>query len=115
MATTAELRDRAANELGLLPVGQTLASNHSTRITEGFNEVYAQLAEDGLNIWASTAECPDRIVPQVVALIAFNCLNTYPVSPERYQRITFTASQAVKSIRSMVRPAHESTDEPTDY
>jgi hypothetical protein len=115
MATKATIRDRAANELGLLPVGQTLASQHQTRIETAYDEVYAQLKVDGLNTWASDGSCADELTPHVVALVAFSCLNTYPVSPERYQRITFTASQAIPRIKALVTPEYESIDEPTDY
>ena len=115
MATKATIRDRAANELGLLPVGQSLASQHSTRLETAYDEVYAQLKVEGLNVWASDASCADELTPHVVALVAFNCLNTYPVSGDRYQRITFTASQAVSRIKALVTPEYESIEEPTDY
>lgn len=115
MATKAQLRDRAANELGLLPVGQTLATQHQTRIESAYDEVYAQLKTLGLNTWASDASCADELVPHLTALIADNCLNTYPVSPDRYSRIKVSASVAMREIRALVQPEHESIDDPTDY
>jgi hypothetical protein len=115
MALKAAIRNYAANELGLLPVGQTLASHHATRIDFGYDVIYAQLKALGLNIWASDGECPDAIVPFVVSLVANNCLDTYPVSPERYQRIKNSAATAEANIKLFVTPEYESIDEPTDY
>ena len=115
MATKAELRDRAANDLGLLRLGQSLQAQDVTRIESGFDEVYADLKTDGLNVWASTGSCPAELTPHVAALIADNCLNTYGVSPERYQRIKNASGNAKREIRRLITPEHESVDEPTDY
>ncbi len=115
MATKAELRDRAANDLGLLRLGQSLQAQEVTRIESGFDEVYADLKTDGLNVWASTASCPVELVPHVAALIADNCLNTYSVSGERYKRIKIASSVAKREMRRLITPAHESAEEPTDY
>ena len=119
MATASEIRDRAANDLGLLRLGQSLQSQDSTRITDGYTEVYAKLKKDGLATWASTAEVPDELVPHVVAMVARNCLLTYPASPERYQRIMLAAgpedATALREIRRLSVPDFISQDEATDY
>lgn len=119
MATKAELRDRAAEMLGLLPIGQTLASQHSTRIEAGYDEVYADLKTRGLNVWASTGDCPDEINPYVAALIALSCTETYPISEARYVRIVnkvgIDGQKGYLKISELVSPEYESTDLPTDF
>lgn len=102
MATQAEIRDRAANDLGILRLGQSLSAENATRIEEGYAEVYAMLVDQGLAVWAIANEVPDAIVQPVVSLVAENCLNTYGVSDVRYQRIKLEASQAEKKIRIFV-------------
>ena len=115
MATKAELRDRAANDLGLLRLGQSLQSQDTTRIESAYAEVYADLKTEGLNVWASTGTCPTELTPHVAALIADNCLNTYGVSPARYQRIKIAAGRAKPEIRRLVTPRFESVEDATDY
>ncbi len=115
MATKAELRDRAANDLGLLRLGQALQAQDVTRIEAAFDEVYADLGTEGLNVWSSSGSCPAALNPHVAALMADNCLNTYSVSVERYQRIKAASGMAKREIRRLVTPEYESVDEPTDY
>ncbi len=115
----ANVVNRAANDLGLLRLGQSLQSQDQTRIEEAYNEVYAQLKEEGLANWASTDNVPNEILPYVACLMADNCLSTYAVSDSRYQRIKVEAGPegeaAKRAIRKYVTPEYESTDEPTDY
>lgn len=119
MATAAEIRDRAANDLGLLRLGQSLQAQDATRIADGYTEIYAQLKKDGLATWASTAEVPDELVPHVVALVCMNCMNTYGVSQERALRILSASGPsgmtAKREIRKLTANHFPSQDEPTDY
>lgn len=104
MATKAEVRDRAATDLGILRLGQALQSQDVTRIENAYAEVHAMLVDEGLAVWAYASEVPDAIVQPVVSLIADNCLNTYGVSEIRYQRIKLEASGAMAKIRKFVEP-----------
>lgn len=115
MATIAEVRDRAANDLGMLRLGQSLQSQDSTRITSGYNEVYQQLKVDGLATWTSTGDIPTELVPFVAALVADNCLNTYSASNDRYVRIKAAAAAAPKAIAKLVTNYQTSQDNPTDF
>lgn len=115
MATQAETRDLAGNELGMLRLGQSLQAQDATRIETARTQVYAQLKKDGHAIWASTAAIPDELVPHVVALIAENCLGTYGVSTERYQRIKSSAVVARREIPKLTAPDYVSQDSATDY
>jgi hypothetical protein len=115
MATKAEVRNRAANDLGLLRLNQDLQAQDVTRIESGYDEIYAQLKKEGLATWATTAEVPDELVPHVVALVADNCLSTYGVSVERFNRIKTSSIPAMREIRRLNAPHYPSQDEPTDY
>lgn len=105
--TKAEIRDRAATDLGRLGLNRSLQDQDKVRIESGYDEVYAQLRKDGLATWPSTGSTPDEIVPHLIALVADNCLNTYGVSIERYNRIKAAAGFedgdiAKKAIRKLV-------------
>lgn len=113
--TKTEVINRAANMLGVLAFGQSLASQDSTRITQGYNEVYAYLKNKGLATWASTASVPDELVFFMASMIAYSCINDYGVSNDRYQRISADANSAEQNIRALVIPAYVSQQDPTDY
>jgi hypothetical protein len=119
MATKAATINRAAQFLGVLPLGQALPAHHDLRITQAFDEVYAQLKKDGLAVWASTDEVPAEIVRPVAALMADNCLDTYKVSADLFNRIKDACGPNGETaryvIRSYVTPAYVSTENPTDY
>lgn len=115
MATLAEVRDRAANDLGILALNQTLQSQDSTRITSAYNEVYAQLKKDGLANWTSTGSVPAEFVPYVANLVADNCLSTYGVSVDRYTRIKNEVSRSMREIRKLAAPDYPSMSEANDF
>ncbi len=115
MATKAEIRDRAAQDLGILQLGQALQSQDATRIESAYDEVYAQLKKDGLAVWASSGNTPDEITPHVSALVAENCAGVYGLSSERFQRVVFAASKGKREIRKYATQDFVSQDEATDY
>lgn len=115
MATKAEVRDRAATELGRLRLGQALQYQDQVRIESAYDEVYADLKSEGLTIWPSDGDVPTAVVPHVAMLMAYNCANTYGISGERLNRIALMASTAMLEIRRLVTPAYESLENPTDY
>lgn len=101
--------------LGLLRFGQDLQNQDQVRIEAAFDEVYDDLKDEGLAIWASTAAVPTELVPHMAALVAMNCTEDYGVSDSRYQRIAAKAGVAKREIRRLVTPAFESLEEPADY
>lgn len=119
MASKAETVLRAASDLGLLRLGQALQSQDDTRISSGYDEVYEDLKDEGLAIWASDAEVPTKLVPHVIALVALNCTETYSISEARYKRIVFKTGTdgelSRKAIRKLITPEYESLTEPTDF
>lgn len=114
-STKAEVRDIAATELGILRLGQSLQSQDQVELERRYDEVFADLKEEGLATWASTASVPAELVPHVAALVAYSAADVYGISPARYQRIAAKAAAARPSIARLVTPRYESTEEPTDY
>jgi hypothetical protein len=115
MATVSAVVDRAANDLGLLKLGQTLQAQDSTRITSAYNEVYAQLKKDGLATWTSTGDIPADLVQHVVTLVADNCVNTYGVSDSRYKRLKMDVPAARREIRKLTAPNYVSMDNAQEF
>jgi len=118
--TPNEIRDRAANDLGLLRLGQSLQAQDDSRISQAYNETYAELKEEGLATWASTASVPDQYAPHVISLVAYNCLDTYAVSLERYNRVLLKAGAngelAKQNIRKLFNTNFETLkDDPVDF
>ena len=119
MATKAETRDRAATDLGILRLNQSLQHQDKVRVEAGYDEVHADLKEEGLATWALTGSVPTKLVPHVVNLIVLNCSGTYPLSVERMERLLLKTGQngelAKREIRKLITPDHESLEEPSDY
>jgi len=115
MATVAEVKKRALQLLGITRINQAAQSQDDTRIATAYTEVYEDLKEEGLATWASTGTIPDGVVPHLVALMAFNAVDEYGVSTERYQRIVGRVIPATKEIRKLTTPKYESLEESTDY
>lgn len=115
MSTVAELRDRAAQDLGVLRLGQTLQAQDATRISQAYDEVYETLSRSGYATWAKAGEIPDEMTMHVSALVADNCLLTYSVPETRYNRIKVAAQIAMREIMRHAAEHYESVDEPEDF
>ena len=113
--TKAQIKDRTANRLGVLARGQTLDHDDSERIEQGFNEVYEYLKKMNLASFSSTASVPNDIVPFFVTMIAYNCIDDFAVSNDRYARIVNDFATAELKIRQLVTPDYISQDDPRDY
>ena len=103
--------------LGILDVGDslTIGGSDDLYMTQKYAEVYAMLKEKGMAYWASGATVPDKFSPHLQALLAFFSTDDYSVSSERLQRINAKASNAFREIKTLGKPEHESTDNPTDF
>lgn len=119
MATKAQIRQRVGEDLGLVPVGQTLENQDQSRIDATFTEVYNRLKEKGLASWASTAEVPSEIVPYFAIMMEEKLLTSYSVPESRFLRIKNDAGEdgdkALNNISELTTTEYESTDEVTDF
>lgn len=86
--TTAQIRNQAAQKLGLLGTGQTLQSNISSDLDQAYLEVYGMIESKGLASWGtSTTAVPDSMVEPIVAWVAGIRATRYAVDAARHQRI----------------------------
>ena len=113
--TTAEIRDRTAQESGILAIGQALNATDAARIEQAYSEVYKELKEDGLAFWSVSGTIPDQFVPWVIPLIADNIKNTYSIPQERWVRIQEKLTKAKFKISAIGSVPYESTTEVTPY
>ena len=119
MTTKAEAVQLAAEFMRIVPVGQSLQSQHDARIKDAYDWTYSKLENRGLAVWASTGAMPTEVTPHFVALMSLRASEYEGVSPEVYQKIILKAGPngetAESEIRSLVRPDYESIDLPTDF
>ena len=102
MATLAQVRESAAENLGIVGEGETLPSYESADMTQAYAEVYAELQADELITWSSTANVPDQYAWSIAMLMAERRAVKYQVPPNRYQRIKFEAAEAITKIRALM-------------
>lgn len=100
--TKAQIVDRAAAKLGLKSGTLNLSSDIENSLSAAYDEVWAML--DGINLvdWDSSESVPDEYVSPMVDLVAFERLDDYSVSTERYQRIVSRASTSENRIRQIL-------------
>lgn len=117
--TPEEVRQQVGEDLGLVPIGQSLESQDQARIDAAYDQVYDRLKEKGLAAWAPTGNIPDRYVPYLCLLIEQKLLISYSIPESRYVRISTEAGadggEAMKQIASLVVQEYESTDSVADY
>lgn len=119
MATKAKVRQRVGEDLGLVPIGQSLESQDQNRIDTTFDEVYNRLKEKGLATWALSAEVPSQVVPYYVLMMLEKLVTSYSVPESRFLRIKNDAGEdgnkAMNNISELTTPEYESTDEVTGF
>ena len=81
MATKTQIRNKALRELGVLRLSQDPQDQDKVELEAAYDEVYAELKEEGLATWAATGEVPSKIVPYVVAWVAITRSGTYGILP----------------------------------
>lgn len=102
MATSAEIRTRAAEKLGILGEGETLRSAHTTVLDQAYTEVYAQLRADDLVAWDSDENVPDEFSEAVVAMVAFARANHFRAPNDKYQRLLLENDRALPQIANLL-------------
>lgn len=119
MATKAEVRQRVGEDLGIVPIGQTLESQDQIRIDSTYDEMYARLETAGLAAWAAAGSVPTDIMPYFCLLMEEKLLTSYSVPESRNVRIKTDAGLngelAMAAISKLVIQEHDSVDNNTDY
>ena len=101
MATIAQIRVSAAENLGILGEGERLPSYETDDLKKAYTEVHAELQALRLTTWSDTAEIPDQYAWSVAMLVAEKRGVKYGIPTERYQQIKLESGQAIKRIREL--------------
>lgn len=110
MATVAEVRNQAAERLGLYGTGQTLPAREAADLLQAYAEIHAALTVKDQAPWDYSGSVddtvPDEYVPHVAALMARARVVQYKPPPERLAMIMADAQEAVPEIRELNRGDH---------
>ncbi len=101
MATTTEMRQKAAERLYIVGRGQTVKSQDQNDLDNAYTEVYGELDVKGLTTWSSTDDIPDEFVNDIVAMMSRRRLDTYAVAEPRRSLIIQDDLVAELNIREM--------------
>lgn len=115
MATTAEIRDKAAFRLGIKSFGQALENSVSSDLDAAYDEAYALLRADDLVSWGPSADIPSEFVYPIVSLVAFSRMEEYGVGGERAARIAAAATGAERLIRRIIQGDYFNSDSEANY
>jgi hypothetical protein len=101
MATITQIKETAAENLGILGEGETLPSYESADLTQAYLEVHAELQGLNLTTWSQAAAIPDQYAHSIAMLVAQARAVKYQVPQERYQRIKIESVEAMALIRKL--------------
>jgi len=87
MATNAQIRETAAENLGILGEGEVLPSYETGDLNQAITEVYSMLRQLNLVTWASTDSVPDEYAAPFAMLVADARKTKYQIPDNRYMRI----------------------------
>jgi hypothetical protein len=107
MATTSQIRETAAEILGILGEGETLPSYEVGDLNQAIAEVHSTLRQLNLVTWASTDNVPDEYAASFAMLVADDRKTKYQIPDNRYMRIMAEGwgqnmdGQAIKMIKRL--------------
>lgn len=115
MATKQQIRETAAENLGILGEGEVLPSYESADLDQAYAEVFAELQIRNLTTWSSTGNIPDQYARHVAMLVAEARAVKYQIPNDRYQRIKLEAEQALMRLQKLQARAKMGQTEIEDY
>ena len=98
MATTVQIRENAAENLGILGEGETLPSYEADDLDRAYVEVHSEMLSNGKANWGVTDNIPDKYVRSVAMKVAEARAVKYKIPFERYQQIKLEAEEADRMI-----------------
>lgn len=117
MATVTNVKERAAQLLGRVRLGQSIPANLDARLNEAYETVYKELEINRQVRWsnASGATIPDEFIGHLAALCAEDCTDSIGVSEARLARILGRAERARMKIPQLTRMDYESLEQVEDF
>ena len=101
MATAQQIRETAAENLGILGEGETLPSYETNDLDQAYTEVYAELQGQNLTTWSEGTNVPDQYARSIAMLVAESRATKYQIPDNRYARIKMEAVEAYRMIRHL--------------
>lgn len=101
MATKQQIRETAAENLGILGEGETLPSYESDDIDQAYIEVFNELQALNLTAWPITGDIPDQYARSIAILVAEARVIKYQKSDQIYNRIRAEKEVALARIREL--------------
>jgi len=101
MATNAQVRETAAEILGILGEGEVLPSYETADLDQAITEIYYELRQRNLVTWAETADVPDEYVRSFAMMVAEARAVKYQIPDARYQRIKLESAEAMNRLRAL--------------
>lgn len=115
MATLEDTKHKAGRLLGITAYGRALRADDDLLLAESYRQVYDSLDREGIAIWPENGAIPDRCMPHVAALMAFNVATDKAVSAETYSQVLALQNIAKAGIRRETTPKYESYTRAKDY
>ena len=101
MATNAQIRTTAAENLGILGEGETLPSYESNDLDQAITEVYNELQSLNLTTWASTSNVPEQYARSFAMMVAAARAMKYQIPEDRYKRIQYETDRGMHLFREL--------------
>ena len=101
MATAQQIRETAAENLGILGEGETLPSYETADLDQAYTEVYEELQGQNLTTWSESSNVPDQYARSIAMLVAASRALKYQIPEERYKRIQYEAEGSYRLIRRL--------------
>ena len=101
MATSAQIRTTAAENLGILGEGETLPSYETGDLNQAITEVYNELRRKNLVTWAITDNVPDEFSQSFAMMVAAARATKYGIPQERYERVMREADSGYGTFRAL--------------
>lgn len=101
MATKQQIRETAAENLGILGEGEMLPSYETNDLDQAYIEVYAELQALNLTTWPESGAIPDQYARSVAILVAEARVIKYQKSDQVFTRIRAEKEVALARIRQL--------------
>jgi hypothetical protein len=101
MATAIQIRETAAENLGILGEGETLPSYEADDLDQAYTEVFKELQQLNLTTWAEGSDIPDQYARSIAMMVANARTTKYQIPDNRYQRIKLETAEAWHLFREL--------------
>lgn len=113
--TKAQVKEHAAEILGIKPVGQDIQQPASLALDRYWDAAYDEMKADNINVFSSSGPIPDKLFHHFAMLIAQKGAVSFSVPDARYQRINMEAQRAMREFRKYAVDSYQSVEQVVDF